>query len=373
MKTRLLFLSWRDILHKKAGGAEVFTHEMLKRLDSERYDIVHISPASVNKNGDKNQHNQVLDGIQYLRHGNMVTVIFYAMFYYLMHRNAIDYVIDQCNTHRFFTPFWVKSSKRVFFIHQMTKEIWTMNLPSLIGYIGAKLEGFMTSIYKKSSLVLTVSNSTKNDLMYYGIPEKSIVVLPEGINFVPWDAKAFVKKEEGLFTYVGRFSSYKGIDVAVEAFCRLYLKYPMTRLQIIGKKNQDYIDNVLDRIRKRYDVPATVINYLGFVSEEEKLKQMSRSQTLLFPSMREGWGLTVTEGAAVGTPSIVFKSPGLVDAVDNGRAGYMTEENNVFEVQKLMESVMTDKKRYETMKEAAYNFSKQFNWDNTSDSFARIF
>lgn len=372
MKTNLLFLSWRDVKHKKSGGAEIFTHEMLKRLDQNKYRIVHISPMSFGKDGTRNGNYEEIDNIEYRRFGNMLTVIFYAMFYYFNHRNEIDYVIDQCNTHRFFTPFWVKSDKRIFFIHQMTKEIWMMNLPKWLGRIGYYLEGVMTRIYAHSKMVLTVSNSTKMDLMAYGIPSSNIVVLPEGIDFEPWDEQKLNKKVDGLFTYVGRFSSYKGIDVAVEAFCRVYLKFPLSELRIIGKKDEAYIENVLEPIRKKYSVPSDAIIYLGFVTEEVKLLTMSQSRCLLFPSMREGWGLTVTEGAAVGTPSIVYHSPGLVDAVNNGMAGYMTSDNNVFEVQKLMEEVLMDDVSYKMKQKAAYEFSKQFNWDNTSRSFAKV-
>lgn len=372
MKKRLLFLSWRDIHHRKAGGAEVFTHELMSRLDKDIYDITHISPSSTNRSGELNPSQETIEGINYLRRGNWMTVIFYSLVYYIRNGREIDYVIDQCNTHRFFTPLWVKSSKRIFFIHQMTKEIWTMNLPNWIGAIGQVLEGYMTWIYRNSHLILTVSDSTKKDLMAFGCKEDYIVVLPEGIDFMPWQAEDLEKKEEGLFTYVGRYSSYKGIDSALEAFCRIHIKYPETRFQVIGKKNEKYIEEVLEPIRQRYDIEEDVITYLGFVSEEEKLTQMSRSQCLVFPSLREGWGLTVTEAAAVGTPSIVYRSPGLVDAVNHGKAGYITRVNNVFELQRLMEDALMDYDTYERIRFNAYEFAKKFNWDNTATAFSEV-
>jgi len=371
MKKRILFLSWRDIKHKKAGGAEVFTHETLSRLDKNHYDIIHISPKSTNKSGQVNPKREVIDTVTYLRFGNIFTVILYAIQFYFKHRKKIDFVVDQCNTHRFFTPIWVSRKKRVFFIHQMTKEIWTMNLPKPIGLIGQHLEVFMTWIYRNSYLLLTVSDSTKKDLIACGIKEKKIAILPEGINFKPWEIEEFEEKEKGLFTYVGRYSNYKGINVAVEAFCRVNMKYPYTHLRIIGKKNADYIAEVLEPIRKKYNIDPLVIEYLGFVSEEEKFLQMSRSICLLFPSLREGWGLTVTESAAVGTPSIVYHSPGLIDAVDQGRAGYLSKKNNVFEIQALMEQALTDPNEYEKIRIAAYEFSKNFNWDNTAKVFTQ--
>lgn len=368
----LLLLSWRDIRHPKAGGAEVFTHEMFKRLDLNTYKITHISPKSTSSNGAINLGSEFIDGINYIRKGNNFTVILYAFVHYMKRRKTYDYVIDQCNTHRFFTPFWVGKSKRIFFIHQMTREIWQMNLPKAIGWFGMKLESFMTWIYRHSAMVLTVSDSTKDDLAACGIPEEKIHILPEGINFEPWNTSSFLVKDSNLFTYVGRYSSYKGIDKAVEAFCRTKLKYPDIKLQIIGKKKDDYIQNVLLPIMEKYNTSKEDIRFLGFVSEEEKLIQMSRSRALLFPSLREGWGLTVTEGAAVGTPSIVYDSPGLRDAVDHGNAGFVTLENNVFGLEALMVTVLSDEAMYLAKREQAHRFAFQFNWKHTAESFMHI-
>ena len=92
-KLTILALSWRDIKAPKSGGAEVHTHEMLSRADKSKYEIIHFSPRI----GDAPKK-EIIDGVTYLRSGNIITVIFEAMKYYKRHRNQIDFVIDQCNT-----------------------------------------------------------------------------------------------------------------------------------------------------------------------------------------------------------------------------------------------------------------------------------
>ncbi len=69
-KKTLVFLSWRDIKSSKMGGAEVFTHQMLKRLNHEVYRIIHLSPKEDKLSSDEN-----IDGIRYLRDGNIISVI----------------------------------------------------------------------------------------------------------------------------------------------------------------------------------------------------------------------------------------------------------------------------------------------------------
>ncbi len=372
MKKNMLFLSWRDIKHPSKGGAEVYTHEMLKRVDHSKFHITHISPKSIQRDGTKNAESEWFEGIHYLRMGNMLTVIPLSMLYYMKHHKSIDLVVDQCNTHRFFTPLWVRRPKRILFIHQLTREIWRMNLPSPLGIIGELMEDMMLRIYRRNGTI-TVSESTKKDLLNLGFEGDQVVILPEGIDFTPWEIPVIKKEAQLRFTYVGRFSSYKGIDDALEAFCLLYQRYPITHMDIVGKLNVPYKQEILDPIMKKYHVPEVAVTYHGFVSEEEKLYLMHRSHAMLFPSKREGWGLTVTEAAAVGTPSIVYNSPGLIDAVDRGRCGYMAEINDKHELARLMEASIIDNVGYHEIRSAAYEFAGNFNWENTAKAFEQTF
>jgi len=362
----LLFLSWRDIKAPKKGGAEVFTHEMMARRDKKLTHVIHFSPQF-----DQGESSEVIDGVLYKRKGNIYTVIIHAMFYYLKHHKKIDYVVDQCNTHRFFTPFWVAREKRIFFIHQMTREIWLRQLTKPFSLIGMALESVMTKIYRKNN-TLTVSDSTKQDLLALGFEEDAVYVLPEGIDFIPWEKEDWLKSDLYNFTYVGRYSSYKGIDATIEAFCLFQKDHEGATLGIIGKKNEAYITEVLDPIIEQHQVSHDKIIYHGFVSEEEKLSLMSKSHCLIFPSEREGWGLTVTEGAAVGTPSIVYDSPGLRDAVQKGKSGFMCKENSVSGILEQMSLSTEDGAYYETIQSAAYEFSKELNWDKTAEAFNHV-
>jgi glycosyltransferase involved in cell wall biosynthesis len=57
------------------------------------------------------------------------------------------------------------------------------------------------------------------------------------------------------------------------------------------------------------------------VSPQEKHRLMSEAHALLMTSVREGWGLVVTEASACGTPAIVYDVPGLRDSVRNESTG----------------------------------------------------
>jgi len=367
-RKKILFLSWRDIKAPKKGGAEIFTHEMIKRLDKNKFEIIHFSPEFPGGASE-----ETIDGVQYLREGSILSVVLKAKKYYCENKKDIDYVVDQCNTHRFFTRFWVEKHKRIFFIHQLTREIWDMNTSFPVNVIGRVSETPFLKL-SKDDPTITVSQSTKDDLIDIGFDPGKVTILPEGIDFIPWNPADFLsKEEEPTFIYVGRYSNYKGIDKAVEAFCRLKADYPKARLWVVGKKKEEYVNEVLLPIVKSYETSHLSIEgditYWGFVSEEKKLELMSRSHCLLFPSLREGWGLIITEAAAVGTPSIGFNSAGIRDALKKGEAGYLCTNNTVEDLIKEMKSVIEDRKKYDLMRDAAYKFSLNFHWENTKTEF----
>lgn len=372
-KLTILALSWRDIKAPKSGGAEVHTHEMLSRADKSKYEIIHFSPRI----GDAPKK-EIIDGVTYLRSGNIITVIFEAMKYYKRHRKQIDFVIDQCNTHRFFTPFWVEPDKRIFYIHQLTKEIWDYSAKFPLSKIGKMSEEWMLHLNRKDA-VITVSESTKQELVDRGFNADRIKIIHNGVSFQPWEKEKWCKKElEPTFIYAGRYSPYKGIDVSVEAFGKLKMVYPNAKLWIIGKKSDEYVDENLIPICKKYGLKwedaqndlcdGDIISW-GYVSEDRKLELLSRAWALLFPSIREGWGIPITEAGCVGTPCIVFDSPGIREAVNYGHAGYLCTENNVQGLLKEMQLVISDKTVYSDKRQEAYRYSSQFQWGQVGKEF----
>jgi len=372
-RVTLLFLCWRDIKAPKRGGAEVYTHEMLRRVDANRYRVVHVSPLFPGAEAD-----EIVDGVRYLRAGSVLSVVNEARKFYKANSSRIDFVIDQCNTHRFFTRFWVPAAKRIFFIHQLTREIWHINMKAPLSYLGAWTETPFLRLSRHDNTI-TVSNSTRNDLIAAGFNPDKVTILPEGIDFAHWKPEEFLRKpSEPTFIYVGRFSAYKGIDDAVEAFGRFRHETGRGRLQIVGKTNEEYVRTKLAPIMNRYALTwggkdeDRDVTLCGFVSEEEKLERMSRANALMFPSLREGWGLIVTEAAAVGTPSIVYRAPGIVDAVDYGRAGYLTKENTPHGLLDCMLDAIRDPEGYKKMRRQAYEYSLQFHFDHTAEHFEAL-
>ena len=78
------------------------------------------------------------------------------MAHYYRNKSQIGLVIDQCNTHRFFSSLWIPHNKRVFFIHQLTREIWQQIFPGVKGQVGNFMETVMLKMNRNDNTI-TVS------------------------------------------------------------------------------------------------------------------------------------------------------------------------------------------------------------------------
>src|SRR5665811_2351046 len=86
------------------------------------------------------------------------------------------------------------------------------------------------------------------------------------------------------------------------------------------------------------------VSFLGFVSEEEKADLYRQSWVLATASMVEGWGLTVIEANACGTPAVSFNVPGLNESIVQGNTGRLADDDTEF-VEALVDILSDDSLR----------------------------
>jgi glycosyltransferase involved in cell wall biosynthesis/O-antigen/teichoic acid export membrane protein len=296
---RILILNWRDLAHSRAGGAEVYTHNLARELAKAGYDVT-LFCASVS---GRPTHEEV-DGIHIIRRGSKFSVYREAKNYYRREgRGCFDLVIDEVNTRPFFAHTWVDDAKVIALFHQVCKELWFYQLPYPLALVGRYvLEPIWLHRYREV-LTVTVSKSSEASLREYGI--KNVLVIPEGHD--PLSAPPQVQREtRPTIAFVGRLEAHKRPQDAIKAFETVQRSIPDSLMWVIGSGP---LENKLRRT-----APEGVI-FLGKVSREKKMERLARAHFLILTSVREGWGLVVTEAAEVGTKSISYDVPGLRDSV----------------------------------------------------------
>jgi glycosyltransferase involved in cell wall biosynthesis len=105
------------------------------------------------------------------------------------------------------------------------------------------------------------------------------------------------------------------------------------------------------------------------VSREEKFVLMKRSHIVLVTSVKEGWGLVVTEANSMGTPAIVYNVDGLRDSVKNGVTGLVTSQNKPEDLAKALSTLLGDENKYQKIRQAALESARTMTYDKCYTDF----
>lgn len=361
----ILILNWRDIKNPKSGGAEILTHEIAKSWTKAGNQVTLFSSSF-----PKSSELETVDNIRIIRRGQPDTrflffsVHFLAFLYYIKNKKKFDIVLDEIHGIPFFTPWYVRV-KRVALICEVADKLWTKMFGPVFGRIGRFMEMFYLKYIYKNTPYLTISNSTKEELINEGVSPQNITVLPMGAT--PPKRKTTWNKEKTLtLIYVGRLSKSKGIEDAIKATAKTSKDYRSVRLWVVGGGEEKY-KNYLKRLARNLGIDKKIIFY-DFVSEEKKFELLEKAHILVAPSVKEGWGLTIVEAGFVGTPSVVYNSPGLRDVLYGNKLKTLTVKNTP---QDLAYKIIEIFKNYNKFKDYKLN-PKDFSWDKTAEAAMKV-
>jgi len=305
---------------------------------------------------------EVIDGVRIVRSGRQWSVHWRACRRYRSNATQnFDVVVDQVNTMPFFAPRWAHVPV-VMFIHQLAREVWWYESKFPISAVGYVAEPRYLRTYKAVP-VITVSDSTKADLVRLGL-NGPITVIPEGLEAVG-SARA-VPADTPSFVYVGRLNRSKRVDDIIRAFGIFGQTVEGGSLTLIGDGPPPYVDE-LKRLAKRLGVNDQV-RFVGRVSTELKHLELARAHAILLASVREGWGLVVTEANAMGVPAIGYDVPGLRDSIRHDSTGLLVDASPA-SMAKGMLDMWVSPVLHDRLSAAALEWARSFSFDNTAQAF----
>lgn len=361
---KLLWFTWKDREHPLAGGAEVVNEELAKRLVRDGHEVLFVVGGFAGGAAETTR-----DGFKIVRVGNRYSVYWQAYRYYRTYlRGWADQVIDEINTMPFFAR-WYAREPVTLFIHQLARQIWFFELPfpfSLVGYLAEPVYLWLL----RRTPVITVSESTKRDLMRYGFSAERVQIISEGIELEPLaDLASATKTAAPTVLALGSIRPMKRTAHIIEAFERAKQHVPALRLIVAGGAEGEYGHQVLEQI-KRSKV-ADAIEYRGRVTPEEKRSLLAQAHVLCVTSVKEGWGLVVTEANSQGTPAVVYDVDGLRDSVRDGETGVVAKRNTPAGLADAIVELLGDAERYETMRKKGWEWSCELTFERGYEGFMK--
>lgn len=356
---RILVVNWQDRHNPHSGGAEIHVHETFGRLAARGHEVTLLvsgwrgAPAR-----------ERVDGMEVHRVGTRHTFNLFVARYYrrVLAAERFDVVVEALNKVPVFAPAWA-GRPVVLLVHHLfgltafreaslpvAGATWLLERPIPRAYRGIPVEA--------------ISRSTADDLTARGLRAEHIRVIHPGVEldfFTPDPATP--RAADPTFLYLGRLRRYKGIQFVLAAVAALRDRGTDVRLRVGGKGEYE---PALRRRAVQLGI-ADRVEFLGYVSEERKRELFRTVWANVFPSPKEGWGITSLEAAACGTPTVASDSPGLRESVVHGRTGILVPHGDVPALAAALGRLAASPAEVEALGRGAHDFSRQFTWERTAD------
>jgi glycosyltransferase involved in cell wall biosynthesis len=363
---RILVINWQDRLNPLAGGAETHLHEVFGRLVARGHQVTLL----VSGWADGPRRAEV-DGLDVHRTGGRYTFSMAAPLYYRrrLAGREFDVMIEDLNKVPLFTPSWAKHPLALL-VHHLFGATAFQEAALPVAAATWLLEQPLGRFYRRVP-TMAVSRSTALDLGRRGLPVEDIAVIPNGVDLERYAPAAGVERcQAPTVLYLGRLKRYKRVDLPIRAVAALREQGVAARLIVAGTGDQA---GALRRLRDELGL-GDVVEFRGFVTEEEKLTLFRRAWVHVLTSPKEGWGITNVEAAACGTPTVASDSPGLRDSVLDGETGFLVPHGDVDALAARLRILIEDSALREDLGRKARRFAERFSWERAAtatESFLR--
>ena len=236
-----------------------------------------------------------------------------------------------------------------------------------------------THLFRRSARIVAVSRFVADFLVEaLGISPSRIVVIPNGVDprFRPLDERAAVAalpaalRHRTFLLAVGNVVPVKNHLTAVAAFRAVVERFPDLRLVICGRADHPYSARVKAAVVD--GGLADRVHFLGFVDSDALVALYNRAALLLLPSLTEGFGLSVLEAMACGTP-VIASATGASAEVGADAVALIDDPMNVQAWSSMTEQLLSAPRRRQEMSAAGRLHAARFTWEAAAQAVLDVY
>jgi glycosyltransferase involved in cell wall biosynthesis len=359
---RILLANWNDRENPHAGGAEIHLHEIFGRLARGGHTIDLIAsgwpgaaPAAE------------LDGLHVQRVGGRHSYALRARAAVRrqLARSRYDILVEDINKLPLFLPGLTRLPACALVPHLFGATAFREASWPIAAVVVAA-ERPIPWAYRRAWFQ-AISESTRDDLVQRGVPRERIEVIYPGVD-AAWYAPdpQVARAPVPTFLYVGRLKRYKGVATALGALAEVRARRPDVILEVAGQGDDR---PRLERLAHALGVAAGV-RFLGFVDEVEKRRRLRQAWAVVFPSPKEGWGISNMEAAGCATPALASDSPGLRESVRDGETGFLVPHGDTHALAQRMLALAADPALVAQLGRGGRAFAEQLSWERAARATA---
>jgi glycosyltransferase involved in cell wall biosynthesis len=349
-------LAWRDLDDDEAGGSEVHAHSIAAIWAQSGLQVTMRTSTAVGQPASARR-----DGYTVSRQAGRYGVFPRSALAEITGRlGPCDGLVEIWNGMPFMSPLWWRKP-RVIWLHHVHGPMWGMTLPGPVAKAGVLLEERIAPKFYRHQPIVTLSPSSEEELVHeLGFPAENVTVIPPGLN--PFFTPGGQRSDAPLAVAVGRLVPVKDFPRLVRVMAGVRERVPNAELVIVGEGYER--DRIVDTIRQCGG--QDWVRLAGRVTDDELRDLYRRAWLAVSVSVREGWGMTLTEAAACGTPTVATDISGHADAVARDRSGLLRSTDA--ELVDAITTVMTDERRRTELQAGALARAAELTWERTAQA-----
>lgn len=165
-----------------------------------------------------------------------------------------------------------------------------------------------------------------------------------------------LSEEDFVFGFSGRITVDKGCRELLAAFREMVAEGKDGKLMIVGPVDEDC---GVDKDLIAWANASDRVILTGSVPGEEMKKYYSTMDVLVHPTYREGFGMVLQEGGALGLPIITTKIPGASEVFADGESVCLVEARNKEQLKEAMLKMSAHRDWAEQLGQQAYQRTKE--------------
>ncbi|MEY2754559.1 MAG: hypothetical protein RJB65_917 [Actinomycetota bacterium] len=353
---RVRMMAWRDFDDPDAGGSEEHADQFMRRWAAAGLDCTIRTSAAEGQPAVAERN-----GYHVVRRGSRYSVFPRTVARNLIEHGRYDALVEIWNGVPWFSPLWSRHP-RITFLHHVHGPMWDQILPGSVSWAGRALEARLAPPFYRRTLTLTPSDATRDELIHLGFRPERTIAVPNGVDesFSPGGERAV----EPTVVCVGRLAPVKRQDEMIEAAVVARRRVPDLRLVVVG---DGPLRPALEAAVRRHDA-ADWITLAGRLDAEALRAAYRSAWVVASASLAEGWGLTLTEAAACGTPAVATDINGHRSSVVDGTTGVLAPLDRLGDA---LADVLLDGERRDRLGQAALARARTLTWDASAQGVLR--
>lgn len=232
------------------------------------------------------------------------------------------------------------------------------------------------TLFSIGDIFLVTSKYGSKNLIQFGADPKKIIFHPVGVDIRKFSRQlSSFDKENGSkikIITVARLVEEKGLEHGIRAIKKIVSNNPKINLEyiIIG---EGPLEHSLKKLVDDLNLSKT-IHFLGSMTQEKVILQMSKAHVFLLPSVSESFGAVLLEAQAMSIPIVTTNIGGVPEAISDQKTGFLVPIENIKAMVLKIESLIKDKKlRLEMGKYGRKYVVRHYNIQDLNDRLNSVF